>query len=240
MLESLFCCEKTLSSDGGSSAEDYSSKLSKLTRAASHLPTTIQKGVLGSQCTFCAKTRKRKKYNSSETLYQCMTIECSKEIIASAQRAGDSKILVIGEDLIAKEARYHHSCRRNYLRDHRKQGIEPDNQMSKKNCHDIAFSKLSSFIEKVIVLEKCPKSASVVFSMYKEDYVTAGGVEEDIQTYKLQNLLNKIKTKFASISADKQSDKSGSFLFSAEISSAEAKAKLIESDQKQESIRSAA
>ena len=76
--------------------------------------------------------------------------------------------------------------------------------------------------------------------MYKEEYVAAGGVEEDIQTYKLQKLLNKIKTKFASISVDKQSNKSGSFLFSAEMSSAEAKAKLIESDQKQESIRSAA
>ena len=131
-LSRFSAVKRRFSSDGGSSAEDYSSKPSKLTRAASHQPTTNQKGVWGSQCIFCAKTRKRKKYNSSETLHQCMTIECSKEIIASAQRAGDSKILAIGEDLIAKEARYHHSCRRNYLRDHRKQGIEPDNQMSKK------------------------------------------------------------------------------------------------------------
>ena len=110
-----------------------------------------------------------------------MTIDCSKEIIASAQCAGDSKILAIGKDLIAKEAQNHHSCRRNYLRDHRKQGIEPGNQMSKKR------------IVMMLHFQSC------LLSLKKQLF--------------WKNVLNQ-------------------HLY-AEMSSAEAKAKLIESDQKQ-------
>ena len=52
----------------------------------------------------------------NEPLSQCLTIDGSESILRAARIKNDGRILALGEDLIAKEAKYHNSCRRDYVR----------------------------------------------------------------------------------------------------------------------------
>ena len=77
-----------------------------MTRSTSDHPSTNKRGVLGQECIFCGKQRKRKS-QKNEPLKHCLTIDA---IICVAKKKRDSRILGLGEDLIAKEAKYHNTC----------------------------------------------------------------------------------------------------------------------------------
>jgi hypothetical protein len=69
------------------------------------------------QCLFCGKERKRVR-NASEYLAKCVT-ECAESSIRTAAEVKQDFTMlgkIQGVDLRAKEARYHNSCRREYIR----------------------------------------------------------------------------------------------------------------------------
>ena len=72
--------------------------------------------VLGKNCLFYGKQRKRKS-QKSEPLKQCLTMDGCKAIIRAAKKKCDTRNVGLGEDLIAKEAKYHNTYRRNYVRE---------------------------------------------------------------------------------------------------------------------------
>jgi len=71
------------------------------------------------ECIFCKRDHKYRAGNTTgETLVQCLTTMAEQTIKHCAHAKSDFELLgrIEGEDLIAKEAKYHESCRRNYTR----------------------------------------------------------------------------------------------------------------------------
>ena len=93
-----------------------------------------KRGVLGQECLFCGKQRKRKS-QKNEPLRHCLTIDGCKSIISATKRKGDARILGLGEYLIAREAKYNNTCRRNYVR----QDEDEEEQTSNRKIHSEAF-----------------------------------------------------------------------------------------------------
>ena len=206
----------------------------KITRSISNLPSSSKRGILGEQCLFCGKKRKRKS-QSNETLHQCITKDGSKAILHAASRKGDARILGLGKDLIAIEAKYHNTCRRGYIRLEEKD----KRQTSNRKIHNEAFQKLSMFLENEIINKKTPILATVLFSLYKEEFLAVGGTQDDIDNYTVQNLKLKLKEQFEDICIDKLSNKSGTVIFPSSLTLTDAIALLNKSNAKDEEIRHA-
>jgi len=70
------------------------------------------------KCIFCNTCRKRKSGQQYEKLSQCMTTNAENTIKQVAQLKNDFQLLggISGVDLIAKEAMYHKSCYKSYVR----------------------------------------------------------------------------------------------------------------------------
>ena len=66
-------------------------------------------------CLFCEK-KDKKISGKRETLHQIETIEFQEILLKEAQIAQDDKLIrkILGVDLVAKEGRYHNSCRKAY------------------------------------------------------------------------------------------------------------------------------
>lgn len=228
---SRFCAIKRQPPDDS----ELSQPPSKVTRSTSGHPFTNQRGVLGEDCLFCGKQRKRKS-QKNEPLKQCLTMDGCKSIIRAAKKKCDTRILGLGEDLIAKEAKYHNTCRRNYVR----QDEDEEAQTSNRKKHNEAFQTLLNFLDGEIIKKKKPMLATVIFCLYKEEFLALGGTHDDINKYSVQSLMTKVKDHFEDIVIDKQANKSGNVVFSSSMTSAEAFALLHESNDTAEKIRYAA
>ena len=70
------------------------------------------------KCIYCDKERKSIGHGFKENLAKCLTKEAESRIIEAATISNDYVLLgkISGMDLIAREARYHDSCRRNSTR----------------------------------------------------------------------------------------------------------------------------
>ena len=152
---SQFCAVKRRTS----ASNDPSEPASKSTRSSSILPLSNDRGVLGHECLFCKRKRKRKS-NVREYLHQCLTKDGSKAILTAARKKGDARISGLGEDLIAKEAKHHNRCRRDYVR----QSVAVESSNRKK--HDEAFQKLSHFVGNEVFKKKTPILAATLLSVY--------------------------------------------------------------------------
>ena len=74
--------------------------------------------------------------------------------------------------------------------------------------------------------------ASVIFALYKEEFLAIGGTQDDIDRYTSQSLISKVKERFQDILVDKQSNKSGNVVFHSSMTSAEAFAMLNEPNER--------
>ncbi len=118
-----------------------------MTRSTSDHPFTNQRGVLGEDVFFCGKQRRRKS-QKNEPLRKCLTVDGCKSIIRAAQNERDTRILGLGEDLIAKEAKYHNTCRQNYVR----QEEDEEDQTSNRKKHNEALQTF--FLDGEIIKKK--------------------------------------------------------------------------------------
>ena len=87
-------------------------------RSDSNIQATSSSGIFPRDCLFCRKVWKSQgKSRAKEKLGNCESFEASDAILAAARALDDSSMLsrISGIDLIAKEVRYHHSCRRSYI-----------------------------------------------------------------------------------------------------------------------------
>jgi hypothetical protein len=110
------------------------------------------------KCLFCDK---RLKHNSSshikERLVKCVTEFGESSIKEAARAKNDYKMLgcVEGVNLIAKEARYHESCRRKYVRRadrfHHSTSVDEGHMVEKKSANDSAFKFICRHVETEIV-----------------------------------------------------------------------------------------
>ena len=93
----------------------------------------------------------KKGTNTREKLLCCSEFRADEKICSAATRKFDSKILSIASDkLIAKEARYHTSCYRNYTRPEKDKPTENDN-IKLDILKDIIYNLLNSTNEKFVL-----------------------------------------------------------------------------------------
>ena len=95
------------------------------------------------------------------------------------------------------------------------------------------------FLENEIINKKTPILATVLFSLYKEEFLAVGGTQDDIDNYTVQNLKLKLKEQFEDICIDKLSNKSGNVIFPSSLTLTDAIAPLNKSNAKDEEIRHA-
>ena len=188
-------------------------------------------------CIFCGKIRKKNKLTSREALHTCDTIQGSDSILNAAKIKKDANITSLGDDLTQLNIKYHASCRKLYMR-----GLQTNEENHTiRKIHLMAFDKLSQYINEEIIIKQIPVMTSELLSLYSEEFISAGGSEDDISYYKTQDLLNKIKIKYEKkVSVNKESNKSGSFIHSNSISKDEAIAIINQCSVKMQQIRLAA
>ena len=76
---------------------------------------TVETGIFNNKCLFCEKNKKGRKW---ESLGICESLEAADRIQTSARKLNDWTMFTkIGDiDFVAKEVKYHHSCRRAYVK----------------------------------------------------------------------------------------------------------------------------
>ena len=202
-----------------------------ITRSQSDLPQTTERGILDDTCLFCGK-KKRKWKGKEETLSACMTLDGSRAIIEIAKARNDERILSLlstGIDLIAKECKYHRSCRQGYFNsiNNRKVIINPD--QSSRKCHANTFEIIAKHIEKEIFVSKRSVLMSTIFDLYAAEYVSNGGLQDDVDRYSVQSLTDKIGDRFKNkVSISLLDRRKGNILHDSSISETEAKASLTQ------------
>ena len=99
----------------------------------------------------CAMKVVKRTHGKIEKLIKCVAKNADQSIRAAAQRKQDYKLLgkMLNGDLIAREAHYHTSCRKNYTKaDDRHERCDKDERVVEElNAHQNAFDYISSYIE---------------------------------------------------------------------------------------------
>ena len=133
-----------------------------------------------------------------------MTIDGCKSIVYAAKREVDAGILGLGENLMAKEAKFHKICRSNYVRQDKDEHL----QTCKKKIHSEAFQTFINFIDSELIKKKNPCWPTVIFTLYKEEFLGHGGTYDDINKYTVQFLMTKVKDHLKDIGVERQANKS--------------------------------
>ena len=195
---------------------------SMLRSAAGLIPETLS-GIFSEKCIFCpptAPTTKQVKYGHEKPV-TCKTLTSETSIKYAAKVLNDSNLLTaIGDvEFIAKEVKYHPSCRKAYLAraDYKeKQNIIPISSLS--SAHDDAFASMQPVIEMII------KNNSAVMLCTMHIYYIKVLAEHGVETsYDTQSLKEKLLEAYPdSIVIDKITNKLGLVVFSNELTIQEA------------------
>lgn len=139
-------------------------------RAASEPPpvNASTAGIFPRQCLFCNQVRKRKKGGGEEELGACETKDAAGNIQEAARVLKDDKILakISGVDMIAKEVKYHHSCRSEYL----KKAQRCIDRATVKEVDTIGSSldAIHSYIEKSVIVNKRSELLTSLYARYQD------------------------------------------------------------------------
>jgi len=114
------------------------------------------------ECIFCGTERKYlPSTRSSEYLRTCVTKVAEERIKECAVKKNDYNLLgkISGEDLLAREARYHESCRRQYVKASSQETTAASSHTHTALpevmvAHQAAFEFLVSYIESKIIQDK--------------------------------------------------------------------------------------
>jgi len=214
-------------------------------------PSVRSTGVFGNECLFCPFERRRSCSSQSASFETPRPISSrnSAAAIIDAAKQQDSdishNILAISGDLLAKEAKCHNSCKREFIRagttaaqPPTKDGDAPETSAIRLK-HSKAFEELSQFLKKEIAQKRKPLMASTIFNLYREGYLGVGGTVGEFSDYSVQSLMNKVK-KITGIQVDKESNKIGLFVFPSSMAKEEAEILVRNSSLREEEIRCAA
>lgn len=219
------------------------------TRRRSGIPKDDSRGIIAAICIFCGKSRKIIK-QKEEALSQCLTEDGCARVMASAAKSTNQRIKGLcglhdeGNRLIAKEAHYHKSCRRDYFKEAERlqQETEERDQATSRQIHAETFESISAFITTEVIENGQAILATSLLSMYKAEYIGNGGKNEDIRSYGSQALMRKVQDKFAKkISIVLFNHHKGNFLYSSALSESAARSSLLnDKDERQSTLRNAA
>ena len=162
-----------------------------------HLQLHPNNGVLQPACIFCNWSRK-KCQGKHEGLGSCETSDAQEKIRYAAIVLKDEVLLLkIGNvDFIAKEVKYHHSCRKDYLNEAERQEKTHRDSEHAQLCdlHEIAFKRLYEHISTFIIQKGCAELLSSLKFRYLRILMDLGEYDS---SYTSQKLSEKILTQFS-------------------------------------------
>ena len=123
-----------------------------------------------------------------------MNCESSEvKIKEAAVKLQDNVLLakISGQDLIAKEVKFHHSCQKTYL--NKAQRTETNKEKTPQVSHQVAFAMVKSYVKQTLV---DIKGSEKLLSLHKR-YIDALGIKDT--SYKSQNLCDKLLKEFAGV-----------------------------------------
>ncbi|KAJ8031889.1 hypothetical protein HOLleu_25241 [Holothuria leucospilota] len=203
------------------------------TRCRSSMPPSDAKGLLRGSCIFCTVQRKTIK-RKVEPLSDCLTKDGCDAIITAAPRSSNERVKALvanGIDLLAKEAQYHKSCRRDFFKEIEVAPKTAD--MSSRRLHATTFEAISGLIEIDIIGNGKAMLSTSILELHRTEFLSLGGLIEDVESYTVQALMNKIKLKFGQeISISTFDHRKGNFVYSSDMSENDARASLLNDDEK--------
>jgi len=214
------------------------------TRRTSSMPSSNDKGLLKDSCIFCNVPRKTVN-RKVEPLSECLTVDGCASIVSAASRSSNDRIKDLvrsGIDLIAKEAKYHKSCRREFFKEVGGTHSKNEDDVSNRQLHITTFGTISALIEKEMIEERKAMFATVLLDLYKAEYLSGGGNKDDIDCYTGQALMKKVKDRFGDrLTISMYDSRKGNFIFNSTLSEADARASFHDEDEKSlHAIRTAA
>ena len=167
-------------------------------------------GIFPPKCLFCGHAKKSEGRYGKEILGNCETEEAAKTIYDAAVALNDHEMLakISGIDLISKEAKYHHSCKRSYLHKLPKEGALP--KSIQDTDHDNAFKLLCQHIRETLVEAEGAELLTSLHSRYMKNL-------RENSTYAADTLKEKILKKFPQLQQCKQSNKQGLIIYNAAL-----------------------
>jgi hypothetical protein len=205
------------------------------------MPSSNTDGLLKGSCIFCNAVRKTIN-RKVEPLSDCLTKGGCESIYAAAAKGNNERIKALANnavDLIAKEAQYHKSCRRQFFKQVEGATLERK-EVSNRQMHSTTFDTISALIEADVIGKNKAMLSTSLFDLYKSEFVNAGGTTDDIESYMAQALMKKVKEKFGeNILISLYDHRKGNFIYSSTMSDGEARLN-IQSDDDLHLIRAAA
>ena len=176
-------------------------------------------GVFTSTCIFCGNSR-RTMNRKIENIGRCKTREAEHSVKEAATILQDTDLLAkIGEvDFIAKEVKYHHTCRKQYL-NRAQRSTKPVTEYGKsREIHASAFVTLADYVKENIVGKGRAERMTSIYTRYKT-IIGELDTESTVKTeYTVQKLSDRLKTYFGSkILLTKASNKEGTVLYNSHM-----------------------
>jgi len=167
-------------------------KAKQLRSSAPPSPALSPTGVFPVQCIFCKKVQ-RKKGQTEEGLMSCETKQAETTIKDAAKARNDHELLasIASIDFVAKEVKYHHSCRRLYIKLASSIGSPVDD---KKHSSKRALTGIKSHVEEYVIKNHRPE---YLVSIYKRYVEMCEDVDEEAIT-SVQNLSKNLLKKYES------------------------------------------
>ena len=169
----------------------------------------------------CIICEKRSKYvkRKSEKLVKCITETAKKYIEEAAERKDDSRLKGITGNycLVAKEAHYHDSCRREYTRkDDRHQAATDPALLKSEKAHADAFTHIKGYVQKYIIENSQVERMTMLTEKYCL-YMQSHHPEVYNPNYKTYKLKEKLLKAFGSKLQFWQPNYRSELVFSAEV-----------------------
>lgn len=168
-------CYRAFTAIQGSSvttAEDQEPCTSRDLRSSTRSPvTTTEKscsGIFENKCLYCSKQLKTLKDGKKEGLGSVMTKEAEDKIREAATLLKDNTVLVkiSGIDLIAKEVKFHHSCRRKQLAAAARVKTSEQKKSEQQTTENKPITQIFDYVKSHVILESRPERLKSVFDRY--------------------------------------------------------------------------
>jgi hypothetical protein len=154
------------------------------------------------KCLFCGQQQRwvsGKGKGKREQLTKCVTETAEASIKEAANAKQDTKLLCIIQDvdLIAREAHYHNSCRRNFTRkDIRNPTPDPNSETSGQiQAHETAFEHLCEYVQTNIIIGSQVERMTMLRERYCL-YMQEHSLEHYNPQYKTDKLKDKLQKHF--------------------------------------------
>ena len=229
MLSTLHKCIRPVKckEPASSSNSEPGSDAAKRHRLSGQSASTPLRLMPADSCLFCDKNRLRKS-GKEEHLVKCVTKTAEDSIKRAAETKQDGDILlkIQGIDLVAKEAHYHASFRKNYTQSVNSKEVPKEQesneaQAAMKAAHKAAFENLCGHVNTSIISGGNVERMSMLRERYLA-YILQNSPDCYYPDYKPDKLKSKLVKEFGSSIQFWQPNHRSEFVYSSDIKTGEA------------------